>query len=482
MSLFFRTRSFVSLLLVLGLLLNSLTSNSALAANGPSGEPATTAEIQARPAPVAPRLVRIADYTSAKIKSAREFCAAKLEKAPAPIRMAARGLGWATLVIPSVRTLSDSAKFYNIMFERPLMGLISTPAGVGVNYLLATLVGGSADPWRDGSGDGWNWGMFLRRTVENWWSFNSSNITRGSVALMTDKSPLVRFMLDYYGSAATYILGTAGYDLMRASSTGSSEIMTLAMAKVAFALQWPIISRPIGQWLTIYLFSSFPDVKILDQILRPGFDLDGFVAKKNQERDAINVQIPALHDDVVKTRAEFLWPTEGSRLNALNRYFAARERYRVMRSKAKGIEAQVKWAQKLRHGLTADQAVPRGRFLAYRAYKQVAETTVAISLLSLYFTLRDWSVGETYDPSRPNQSLVQHLFGDVAFNEALEQVDAGALIDGDSAKLADTIEHLQPHMDSQMADSEFSDLVHSQVEEMSAESFENITTTVTVSE
>lgn len=420
------------------------------------------------------------------VKRVSDRCSDALDKAPTPIRKLVRGLGWATLVIPASRSLSDPNRFHNILYKRPMMGTITASTGVALSYELNKHLLNPSDPWHNGQGSEWDMEMFGKRSFEIWFSFNTSNITRTALALQTDINPLVRFLLDWWASSVSYIIGTAVPDFMRAASTGSQELMTVSLAKSLFAVQWPVISRPIGQWLSIYLFSRFLTQQSFDRVKAPGFDLPAFVAEKQAALSVSETRIPELSakatsarqalgyalrgrdingklpeqltkNEVAGFREQAMIRTEGSRrivprqvLDRLNEWFTAREALRKERAKTKQLYAEIKWATWLRAGLNQEDAVSRPRRAMYQAMQQVVETTVGGSVLVLYLLLRDASVGESFDPSRLNQQGAGWLLKYGGFFPAMQDHSADLTADATPHQLAEVAADLQPVMEEQL--------------------------------
>ena len=168
-------------------------------------------------------------------------------------------IGWVTSAIPLFQAFGNETKFRHLLIERPSMGLVTTGAGVLATELITQKEPISLGHLID------VFPRLVRTYIEQFFAFTTSNFPRNSVALNETLRKSQKLFFDYIFSVSYYSVTTGIADLSAAMATGFQERFVLAISKVLFSFVWPVISRPIGQATTIYLFSGFPKVEQLQK-------------------------------------------------------------------------------------------------------------------------------------------------------------------------------------------------------------------------
>ncbi len=159
--------------------------------------------------------------------------------------------GYLIPVIPLARSLKNENRRFYVFIEQPLIGIATTPLA-----LIFT-------EWFLGIHTVFN-GTFVRNTFEIYFAYQTAQVVRDGVNTDIHIKKRAKIFLNWFYSAVTYIIFTAGDRLAFAQS--SSE-KAYAYALVTFSLLWPVLSQILNTILwTPILFSKFPKKSLLKQL------------------------------------------------------------------------------------------------------------------------------------------------------------------------------------------------------------------------
>ncbi len=391
-------------------------------------------------------------------------------------------IGWVTSAIPLFQAFGNETKFRHLLIERPTMGLVTTGVGVVATEFITQKEPISLGHLLDVLP------RLLRTYVEQFFAFTTSNFPRNSVALNESLKKSQKLFFDYIFSVSYYSVTTGIADLSAAMATGSQERLVLAISKVLFSFVWPVISRPIGQATTIYLFSGFPKVEQLKKTYESGFDLKNW----NSSQNTIIQELSAKLDTVPKKIAEaeenlklvkaakndlsllkkvsipnFDRTPKRLRLSRAKRELAALKDLKTkLKTDLKSKKSEYFWINWLRKGLTPDQSVPKYKRYLYYNIRQAIDTAVGGSILVLYLILRGWSVGKEYDTSYPLQHVSSELIR--LWNQLHEkmEVTVGDLNPSEVsvAELSQVVPQLEPELSNLVENPEFAKALDQEVD------------------
>lgn len=160
-------------------------------------------------------------------------------------------LGYMIPVIPLARSVKNENRRFYVFIEQPLIGIATTPlALIFAEWLLGIHTAFNA--------------TFLRNTFEIYLAYQMAQVIRDGVNTDIHVKRHAKIFLNWFYSAVTYIIFTAGDRLAFAQNTSEKAY---AYALVTFSLLWPVLSQFLSTvvWTPI-LFSKFPKKTLLKQL------------------------------------------------------------------------------------------------------------------------------------------------------------------------------------------------------------------------
>lgn len=167
-------------------------------------------------------------------------------------------LGYIIPVIPLLRTFKDQNRRFYVFIEQPLIGLITTPiSAVFANWILK--IPSQFNP------------EFVWSMVEVYISYQVATVIRDGVNTDPEISHLKKVILNWFYSAASYAIFTAGGKILAAHNQAE---LSFAYALVGFSFLWPLFSQTLSTYLwTPIFFAKFPKRKLLKLLFNPKISL-----------------------------------------------------------------------------------------------------------------------------------------------------------------------------------------------------------------
>jgi hypothetical protein len=276
-----------------------------------------------------------------------------------------------------------------VFVESPLMGVPISFVGVATASFLKKMSSGTGEVFGD---------LFMQSVLREYFSFQPTQMIRNGVNIDSQLSSNQKVFLNWWITTVVYSMAHAGSTIANASTLGEFDY---GVSLVAYSMIWPLLTQQLQTRVVVpKLFYKYPTIPKLKKIYDPTYSAADLI---EEETRAIRQTLEGS-----KNRA-------GVNSGELKEFSYEGEKYFLTESeflKIKIAMSDSEWIKWFRSDKHFDGKVKKIAKLKFWMQKTGVAGSYAVSLISLYWTMRWWAVGTDSKDNEdwgPLTQLIQSL-------------------------------------------------------------------------